>query len=338
MRASFLLLFLLAACLFCCALTLTSGAIAWEEVWPLAWQRLMGLSTEWNPLLDERLPRLIVLLCTGASLSVSGAVMQALFQNPLASPSLLGISSGGSLFAVLILIGSESSLFIYPLSIPLAAFAGCLLTLCLVYYLARLQNGSADLQSLILTGMAVAGLMSAIQGVLLYSLRDHWQLIQTVTEWEAGSSLDRGWQHVHMQLPLTLAGLWGCWQYRSELNLLSLGEEEAKNLGVDVKIVRWRLFLCVSLLTSGALAALGIVAFFGLMLPHIIRYIQGPDHRKLIPASLLGGASLLAALDLGLRHFQLHFISLGHFSAIIGGLFFLLLLFQSSKMREIIRC
>lgn len=321
----------------CCILTLISGAMSWNDVWLSAQQRLMGLSSDWNPLLDERLPRLIVLLCTGASLAVSGAVMQALFHNPLASPSILGISSGGCLFAVLVLVCSESTLFVYPFSIPLAAFIGCLSTLCLVYYLAKLQRG-ADLERLILTGLAVSSLIIAIQGLLLYSLRDHWQLIQTVTEWEAGSSLDRGWNHVHMQLPLAIVGLCGCWHYRREMNLLSLGEEEAKNLGVDVSRVRWRLFLCVSILTSGAIAALGMVAFFGLILPHVMRSLVGPDNRRLIPACLVGGAVTLSGLDLFLRHFELYFISIGHLSAIIGGFFFMILLFRSSQTQGDFRC
>lgn len=290
--------------------------------------RIQGKSNAWNPLLDERIPRLIVLICTGAALASSGAVMQSMFHNPLASPSVLGISSGGCLSVVLVFIFDLR--FTYPYALPLAAFIGCFITLCLVYSLSRWQGGR-HLTNLILTGIAISTLFIAIQGLLLYALRDRWQLIQTITEWEAGSTIDRSWQHVHMQLPLTLVGLWGCWIYREELNILALGEEEAINLGVDVKRVRWRLFLCISLLTGGALAAVGMVAFFGLILPHIIRRLQGPDHFTLIPLCIVAGGTILTLLDFCLRFFGLYDVSIGNLSAIIGGLFFLFLLFRPQK-------
>lgn len=294
--------------------------------------RMQGKSDMWNPLLDERLPRLIVLICTGASLAISGAVMQSLFHNPLASPSVLGISSGGCLSVVLVFIFDLR--FTYPYALPLAAFLGCFATLILVYSLSRWQEGKQPITNLILTGIAISTLLIAIQGLLLYALRDRWQLIQTITEWEAGSTIDRSWQHVHMQLPLTLVGLAGCWAYREELNILALGEEEAANLGVDVRQVRWRLFLCISLLTGGALAAVGMIAFFGLVLPHIVRRLQGPDHFSLVPLCIVAGAATLTLFDFCLRYFELHNISIGNLSAIMGGLFFLFLLFRPLKNLE----
>lgn len=309
-------------------LTLINGEMPWENVWKGSLLRFQGQSLAWNPLLDERIPRLIVLICTGASLAVSGAVMQSMFHNPLASPSVLGISSGGCLSVVLVFIFNLR--FTHPYALPLAAFIGCFVTLCLVYSLSRWQEGK-HLTNLILTGIAISTLIIAIQGLLLYALRDRWQLIQTITEWEAGSTIDRSWQHVHMQLPLTIVGLWGCWVYREELNILALGEEEASNLGVDVKRVRWRLFLCISLLAGGALAAVGMIAFFGLVLPHIVRRLQGPDHLILIPLCMVAGAAILTLFDFCLRFFELHDVSIGNLSAIIGGIFFLFLLFRPQK-------
>lgn len=318
------LILLILASLF----TLGNGELPWNQIWEGALLRLQGKTTQWNPLLDERLPRLIVLICTGASLAVSGAVMQSLFHNPLASPSVLGISAGGCLAVIMMFILDLR--FTYPYALPLAAFMGCLLTLSLVYGLARCQQGE-HLTNLILTGIAISTLLIAIQGLILYSLRDHWQLIQTITEWEAGSTIDRSWQHVHMQLPLTLVGLWGCWIYREELNILALGEEEAKNLGVDVQRIRWRLFLCISLLTGGALAAVGMIAFFGLVLPHIMRRLHGSDHLQLIPLCLIAGAAVLTSIDGLLRFWELHSISIGNLSAVIGGCFFLFLLFRPQR-------
>lgn len=312
---------------FCSILTLTNGDTSWDIVWADALSRLKGeKASAWNPLLDERIPRLIVIMCTGASLAVAGAVMQSLFHNPLASPNVLGISCGGGLLVVLVFV-LEWHLE-YPFAIPIAAFAGSLLTLLFVYSLSR-SEGEVHLSTLIITGIAVSSLLFAIQAAIMYALRDRWMLIQTLTEWEAGSTIDRDWKHVHMQLPLTLIGLFGCWYYHSEIDIIALGEEEAKNLGVEVEKVRWRLFLCVALLTGGAIAAVGIIAFFGLVLPHLVRYIQGPSNHHLIPLCILVGSTTFAFMDILLRLLEIHSLSIGTISAILGGIFFLILMRSS---------
>lgn len=309
--------------LILCAWTLTQGDVPWNSVWEGVLERFQGTATRWNPLLDERIPRLIVLLFTGAALAVSGTVTQALFQNPLASPSVLGISSGGFLAVIpLFLTQWHTSL---PFAVPLAAFIGCLGTLLIVYSLAR-RDGQIQMSTLILTGIAISTLLLAIQGAVLYAFRDNWQLIQMIAEWEAGSTSDRNWKHVHMLLPLALIGIFGCWTYRKELNLFSLGDEEALNLGVDVPKVRWRLFLSVALLTAGALAAIGIIPFYGLMIPHILRKINGADCIRLIPYSIIYGALILTCTDALLRMFDIHTLSIGNVSALLGGFFFLALL------------
>jgi iron complex transport system permease protein len=316
--------------LLCSLFTLLLGETPFSSVWMGVKERFLGLSLEWNPLLDERLPRLFILLCTGASLAVSGAVTQSLFHNPLASPSVLGISSGGNLAAILVFIFNWHLSYHY--TIPLMAVMGCFCTLCLVYLISRSQSG-ISIHHLILTGIAISTILTAIHSLLLYALREHWQLIQLISEWEAGSTIDRNWVHVHMQLPLTLVGLYGCWFYKRELNLLALGEEEAKILGVEVEVVRWRLFLCISLLMGGTLAAVGIIPFFGLIIPHLFRSLQGPNHDSLIPLCLIGGATVFTALDLFLRLSVIHILSIGNLSALLGGLFFLFLLFRSSKQQ-----
>lgn len=313
----------------CALLILIIGDSSWSSVWNQAVERFQGTSSLWNPLLDERIPRLIIVLCSGAALAVSGAVMQSLFNNPLASPNILGISCGGGLMVILVFIlGWHLE---YPFAIPTGAFLGSLLTLMIVYLLSRSQ-GIVQLNTLVLTGIAVSSLLFAIQAAIMYALRDRWMLIQTLTEWEAGSTIDRGWKHVHMQLPLTLIGLFGCWRYRSEIDILALGEEEAQNLGVEVNKVRWRLFLCVSLLTGGAIASVGGIAFFGLVLPHLVRYIQGPANHQLIPLCILIGSTSFAAIDLLLRIFKIHSLSIGNVAAILGGVFFLILISNSRRL------
>ncbi len=307
----------------CSILTLVLGDIPWPDVWNEAIMRLQGASLKWNPFLDERLPRLIVIISTGAALAVSGAVMQGLFHNPLASPHLLGISCGGALFVVLVFIFKWH--LQYPFSIPLAAFTGSLLTLFFVYLLSR-SDGKVQIHTLILTGIAVSSFLLAIQASIMYAFRENWTLIQTLTEWEVGSTLDRNWKHVHMQLPITIIGLYGCWHYRNEIDILTLGEDQAKNLGVDVDTVRWRLFLCVALLTGGAIAAVGMVAFFGLVLPHLVRRLQGPSSQGVIPLCMLLGSVSFAGMDLLLRVLKIHNLSIGNISAILGGIAFLVLL------------
>lgn len=313
-------------------MTLAWGDTSFSHAWEGALARLRGMPYQWNPLLDERLPRLIVLLCTGASLAVAGTVTQALFQNPLASPSVLGIPSGGSLLVVLVFILEMH--YDFPYAIPISAFIGCLGTLLLVYALSR-RKGTIEMTNMVLTGIAISTLVITFQSSLIYAFRDRWHIIQTLTEWEAGSTTDRNWSHVHMQLPLTIFGLFGCWLYSKEINIMAFGEEEAQNLGVEVSKVRWRLFLCVSLLTSGSVAAIGNIAFFGLILPHLIRRYAGPDNRKLIPLSIIIGSAVLTAIDVCLRVFAIHAFSIGNISAIIGGVFFLCLLFSNRRQRYV---
>lgn len=310
-------------------LTVACSVLAVGDV-PLnqALTQLLNEPQNWNAIRDERLPRLIVMLLTGASLAVAGAVMQSLFQNALASPSILAITPGGS-FAVMLVMISGLHLS-WPIAWPLAAVFGCLTSLLIVYGLAK-RSGSIQMHQLLLIGIALSTLLMTIQGVILFILRDEWQLILTITEWEAGSTYNRTWQHVNMQLPLALIGLTGCLYYRETLDLFALGEEEALNLGVDITQVRWRLFLFVSLLVGGAIAAIGMVAFFGLIIPHVIRTLSGPSNKRLIPLTLFAGATALPLLDILLRLTDFHSISIGNISALIGGLFFLTLLMGSKS-------
>ena len=324
-RASTVLLSLL---LLFAALTLALGETPWHIVWEDTLARLQNKSAAWNPLLDERIPRLIVILCTGASLAVAGAVMQALFHNPLASPSILGVSCGGGLMVILVFVLEWH--LAYPFAVPVGAFAGSLITLLLVYFLSR-SDGEVHINTLVLTGIAVSSLLLAVQAAIMYALRDRWVLIQTLTEWQAGSTVDKTWKHVNMQLPLTLVGLYVCWKYRSEIDVLALGEEEAKNLGVEVNKVRWRLFLCVALLTGGAIASVGMIAFFGLVLPHLVRGVQGPASHHLIPLCILVGGVAFSGMDLLLRTLEIHALSIGNISAILGGIFFLLMIRTSHR-------
>lgn len=311
-RSLIVLIILLVVGIAVSILTLTCGYADWSVEY-----------LYWNPILHERLPRLIILLCTGASLAVAGAVMQALFCNPLASPGILGINAGGSLLTLCVFILSLH--MIHPFLVPLAAFSGCLLTLMIVYGFS-LYIDKAHSRTLIFVGIAFSTVLSAIEGSITYAFRDNWPLLQTILEWQAGVTSDRTWQHVNMQLPLSIIGLGGVWWYAREIDMLTLGEEDAKNLGVNTNVVRWRLFLFVSMLTGGSMAALGIIPFFGLVLPHIVRRMLGPRNIVLLPFCALAGGVILAALDLFLRVMHIYDFSIGNLCSIIGGIFFLGLL------------
>ena len=309
-------------------LTLTTGHAPWEAVFEQAYQRVFFDGQGWNPLLDERLPRLIILLSTGASLAVSGYVLQSLFQNPLASPSILGISCGGSLAAIFSFIFGFH--LTHPYIVSLAAFGGSLFTLVLIYGLSKTKGGVHP-TTLILSGVAISSLFLALQNILLYQMREQWDLMQTIAEWQSGSTALFTWKHVHMQLPVCLVGFFGCWHYRKEIDLLALGDEEAEHMGVDIATVRFRLFLCVALLTGGALATVGVIAFFGLVLPNLLRRISSPLATVLLPRSIIFGGLLFAWLDLSLRLFNIEALSLGNVSAVLGGIFFGGLLYESER-------
>lgn len=290
--------------------------------------RLLGISFAWHPLLDERLPRALALFFGGASLAVAGAVMQALFQSPLATPTLLGSTAGGSLLMIFAIVLQ------WPLAFaPALTFAACLgslAALLLVYGIWRCCHPHATSQ-LVLIGLAVTMLLAALESSLLYALRSDWQLVQLINELTVGSSHTLSWNELHLLLLTSLIGVLGCFYYSKEIDLLSLGDEEAISLGLDLNKVRYRLFLCVSLLTGSTLATIGNIAFFGMLLPCAVRQCYGPLHCYLLPFSaLLGGATLLV-LDTLLRLTGHQMFNIAQISAFIGSLLFLYLIVFRSK-------
>jgi iron complex transport system permease protein len=288
-------------------------------------------ANHWNAIFDERLPRWIVLSCSGASIAVAGAAMQALFANPLASASSLGIASGGSLMIIVAYITGLVTLA--PFSIPTLAFLGCLGTLSLVFVLFQLR--AENTSSLLLIGIAVSTLLGAIESTLLYSIRDDWVLSRTLAEWATASSSGICWDHVFLQLPLCLVGSLGILYFCNEIDILTLGEEQAGTLGVNVPLIRWSLFLFISLITSSTLAALGNLPFFGLLLPHIVRTITGPKHSRLLPLTALVGAGMICSFDWLLRLSHLNVATLGNFCALIGSFGFLILFLKSDEERTL---
>jgi iron complex transport system permease protein len=266
-----------------------------------------------------RLPRTLVGMAVGAGLAASGATMQAYFRNPLASPGLLGVSAGGALGAVAVLaLGIPGSVLL----VPLAAIAGAFLATGAVLLLARRGAGA---EHLLLSGVALNAFFGAGTSFLLSVSAGRFEVSGQILFWLMGGIENRTWEHVAVGLPGILLCCALLAPLGRSMNLLSLGEPSAQSLGVDVKRLRWQLILLTTVLTALATAVGGVVGFVGLLVPHLLRLALGPDHRRLLPLSMIGGAALVLLCDLPTR-FVPGGLRLGVVTALIGGPFLLWML------------
>ncbi len=279
-----------------------------------------------NIILDVRLPRVIIALFAGASLALCGLVMQGMFRNPLASPSVLGVSSGASLGAV-IAIYSGLSLFT-AWAIPLLAFIGAGITLSIVYRVAS-TRGQTSVATLLLSGVAMSALNVAAISLLLALSLSNWDVARMIIYWTMGGLDGRTWDHVLIILPIVISGFVLLLFYSKQLDLLLLGEQHALSVGVDVRKTRRNLLIISTAMVGASVSVVGGIGFIGLVVPHILRLILGPSHRYLLPACLLGGAVTLLGADLFLRTvFSEQAIPLGVVTAALGAPFFLFLLIR----------
>ncbi|MBN1320874.1 MAG: iron chelate uptake ABC transporter family permease subunit [Thermoleophilia bacterium] len=284
----------------------------------------VGDFPSWAPqlLLDLRLPRIVLALVVGAALSTAGATFQGVFRNPLAEPYLLGVSAGAGLGATIaIVVKPLSSLGIYTL--PLLAFVGATLAAFLVYRLATFggQTGGA---SLLLSGVAVGSTLTAIMSFLMVATESD---LHTVVVWLMGGLTTATWTKVYITLPVVGAGFIYMMCVSRRLNLLLMGEERARELGIDSRRTRRNLMIVAALTTAAAVAFSGLIGFIGLMVPHIMRLLVGPDHRRLLPSAALFGALLLLLADTVARTaIAPSEIPVGVITAATGGPFFLYLL------------
>ncbi|CAN5615397.1 iron ABC transporter permease [soil metagenome] len=276
-----------------------------------------------------RLPRVVLTGLVGAALAVSGAALQGVFRNPLADPGLIGVSSGAALGAVASIVLALSPFGSWSLSI--FAFIGGLLTTMIVYVLAR-RGGRTDVVTLILTGIALNAIAGAGTSFFIY-LADDAQL-RTITFWTMGSTGGATWKAVSIYLPFAAIGLLLIPRFGSALNLLVLGEYEARHLGVNTERTRVVLILLTATLAGASVAIAGTIGFIGLIVPHLIRLLVGPDHRILIPASAFGGATLLLLADLFARTIvSPSELPLGTVTALLGGPFFLWMLHRTMRQQ-----
>jgi len=287
-------------------------------------------------LLQIRAPRVLMGALTGAALALGGVLMQALFRNPLAEPGLVGVSSGAAMAAAFLTV--LGPLFLPALGIslswalPVAAFLGGWAVSLFVARLAR-QSGNTRVEYLLLSGIAINAIAWAAIGLLMLLAND--AQLREVAFWSFGSLGRANWQIVSILSILILPILLFSYPYASWLNALLLGEGEARLLGVPVEALKRTAILLTCLAVGGVVAFTGLIGFVGLVVPHLVRLLAGPDHRILIPASALLGAALLPLADLLARTVTAPVeLPIGLVTALLGAPFFLILLLRDRRRED----
>ena len=270
-----------------------------------------------------RLPRAILAFISGGALSIAGACLQGMFKNPMADSYVIGVSSGAALGATLALTFSASLAFLGFGAVAILAFIGALLAVFAVYSLAKI-HGKVSTFSLLLAGIAVSTLCSALVYCIMILFRDR---MEHIVMWTMGSFSSASWDKVAFSIPPMLLASALCVLFARDLNIMLQGDEAARHLGVDAGRVRRSLILLTTLAAACAVSASGIIGFVGLIVPHILRLILGPDHRRLLPFSFFGGGIFLLICDtLARLVLDSQEIPVGVITAVIGVPFFLVLL------------
>jgi len=307
------------------SILLERAGVALEPTWP---------ETASIILWDIRLPRVLMAMLVGMALSVAGGAYQGLFQNPLADPYVLGVSSGAALGGALAIAFLERIRL--PLGglwqlgpVPLLAFLGALGAVTLVYSLASV-GGRIRLTGLLLAGVAVGSLALSLVSLILYFTDS--QARDAIVFWMMGGLGGANWWKVGWMLPYLAVGLAVLIAHGRELNAFLLGEETARTMGVDVEVLKRVVLIAGALLTAASVAFAGAIGFVGLIVPHLVRLLVGPDHRYLLPASALVGAVVLVLADTLARSLLgATEIPVGLVMALLGGPFFLWMLRRNLK-------
>lgn len=297
---------------------------------------IAGARAEWPQataiLLYIRLPRALAAVLVGAALALAGAASQGLFRNPLASPDILGISAGSSLGAVIAISTGLSML--HPLMLPLAAMSGAVGAAWVVYLLALRAGFGQQLLFVILAGLALSSLLVGATSALLL-MAQQYEISQFIF-WTMGGLEGRLWSHILWPaLPLLIMAVLVLAQAKP-LNLIALGEDNAHGIGLNVVHTQRLTLLACALLTALAIAMAGPVGFVGLMIPHLVRLLVGPDHRTLLPLCALTGAAFVLFADLLARILIApHEIKVGILTALMGGSYFLMLLLRIQRQGQL---
>ena len=326
-RYALLLIGLGALLLVSCVVSLGFGParVPVDVVWHILLNKLFGLGdVSWSPGQEHivwliRVPRMLLGALVGAGLALIGAVLQAVTRNPLADPHLLGVTSGATLGAVIVVLHVGE--IVGLLTLPIAAFIGALLSMLLVLAIAS-RHGRLDSDRLLLCGVAVSFVMMAVANTLLF-LGDH-RASSAVLFWTLGGLGLARWELLAIPSASVLLGLVLLLGMARPLNALMAGEQTAVTLGLNARNVRLRVFLIASLMTGVLVAISGSIGFVGLMIPHIARRLVGAEHRRLLPVSALLGSVFLVWVDVAARTLIApEDLPIGVATAAIGGLFFI---------------
>jgi len=302
-------IFLIVVLFVLIVLSAGTGAVhlSWKEIMEIIGHE-MGAHVQVNSIHEGlffqiRLPRTFLCVLVGASLSVSGALMQSLFRNPIVEPGLIGTSAGSALGAALLIVLGQNAFFnnlgfLGDLMTPACAFVGGLVATVLVYYFSSSLN-RVNISIMILAGIAVNAMANGATGFLAYIARD--PQARSITFWSLGSLSGANWQMVTIVAPSTVIGFLLALRFAKPLNALQLGEAEAGYLGVNTERMKLSIILINTLLVSVATSMVGIIAFVGLIVPHLLRLLKGSDNRYLLIGSALLGANVLLATDMVCR-------------------------------------
>ncbi len=281
-------------------------------------------------IIDLRLPRVLLAALVGASLATAGVLYQALFRNALADPYILGVSSGAGLGATIMIVAGGTSLLGRVVGVPIGAFVGALLTITVVVKVAS-RAGRLESTSLLLAGVAVSYTLSAVTSFLMVVSHES---MQAVVFWMMGGLTGASWPYVGLLSGLLAVGLVVPMVFSRHLDLMLLGDERAGQLGLNVERFKLVALAIASLVVAGAVSVSGLIGFVGLMTPHMVRLVLGPDHRGLLPASALAGALVLVLSDLVARLVLAPVeIPVGIVTALAGGPFFVWLLVRKERAR-----
>tara|TARA_R110002111_G_scaffold199828_1_gene265266 strand:+ start:41706 stop:42719 length:1014 start_codon:yes stop_codon:yes gene_type:complete len=318
--------FLLSALIILSAYSLTVGDININLI-----NSLQGIVNS-NPNLDSiifeeiRLPRTLLALLIGASLGLSGAALQGMVRNPLAEPGIIGVSSSAALGAVVVFYFGLASAF--PMALPIGGIIGALLAVVFLYLL---SGKNSSMLTLILAGVAISSLAAALTALALNLSPNPYASLE-IFFWLMGSLADRSFTHVWLILPPTLLGWWLTLSTRRDLDALSLGEETAQSLGIQLQSLNKRVILGVALAVGSAVSVSGGIGFIGLVIPHLIRPWVGFQPGRLLLTSALGGAALLLAADIAVRLLPTQQeLKIGVLTALLGAPFFLHLILKSKR-------
>lgn len=320
------------------SLSLGSANLPLSHVWGIILHQLPFLEGIIDPnwaasseqiILKVRLPRVILAILVGACLSLAGAGFQGVLRNPLADPYTLGVASGSAVGAAFIILFGFHTILFGTWTIPLVAFVTGLISLLIVLRLANVQ-GKYKLETIILSGVVVSAFLGAIVSFMV-SMSD--QVVNEIVFWLMGSLALRGWSFTFVLMPYLAIGLVVLLSYGRTLNLFALGERQAAHLGVNIKRTRLVVLIVSTLITAAAVSIVGTIGFVGLVVPHLVRLLVGPDYRLLLPLTVIFGAIYVLWADTIARTLLSPTeIPLGVVTAVLGAPFFAYLLRRNKQM------